>query len=130
MASTSRERIELYGIDAICERMASGMSLHKIAREISVPVMTLFDWVDRDPVYVARLNEARKRAAEMYAAKAEEVIEQADDAIGVAKARELATHYRWLAKSLSPRYRDKQEIEHSGNISVADALKALSDKPV
>jgi hypothetical protein len=69
----------------------------------------------------------------MWDEKAETVLVDAADPFELAKARELAQHYRWRAKAVAPReYGDKVMQEHTGAeggpITVTSVnLKGLSD---
>jgi hypothetical protein len=57
---------------------------------------------------------------------AEDVIAQAGEQFDLAKAKELAHHYRWRAKMANPReYGDKTSIEHSGELTLFGMLSDL-----
>lgn len=100
------------GIDAVCARLMSGDSQRAIADDAGVGLMTLVDWIAADPVRSARAREARIAAARQFDEKAEYELRAATDPFTLAKARELAQHYRWKASKASPKeYGDKIEID-------------------
>jgi hypothetical protein len=109
---TSAELIDAYGIDRICARLEAGDSLRKIALEIGVPSTTIWRWAEQ-PEHSARTRDAAKAGAAAVADLAEKVLVDADEMPGsIAKARELAHHYRWKAKMLDRNtYGDKVEMD-------------------
>ena len=100
------------GIDALCEKLIAGVSQTAIAAEIGVSLATLIAWVAADPERSARAREARVASAGNFADRAEEELRRASDPFTLARARELASHYRWKASKASPKdFGDKIEIE-------------------
>ncbi len=100
------------GIDGLCERLIAGESQAAIAAEIGVSAATLVNWIAADLERSARAREARRVAASSHADKAEEVLLAATDPFGLARARELAQHYRWKASKADPKaFGDKIEID-------------------
>lgn len=103
---------EKLGTENFCERVLNGESMAFIARMMDVSVGSLDAWVAADPERLARAREARMRASRTWDEMAEEVIRNAADAFQLAKARELAQHYRWRAKCVAPKlYGDKLDVE-------------------
>jgi hypothetical protein len=106
------------GIDALCEKLIAGCSQTKIAKDIGISIATLCNWIAADPERSARAREARIAAARSYDDIAEQVLVDATDPFGLAKARELASHYRWRASKSNPReYGDKIEIDQRTTIT-------------
>lgn len=106
------------GIDALCEKLIAGDSQTKIAKDIGVSIATLCNWIAGDPERSARAREARIAAARSFDEMAEQVLVDASDPFGLAKARELASHYRWKASKSNPReYGDKIEIDQRTTIT-------------
>lgn len=98
----------VYGIDKVCERIADGVSYARIAKEAGVSIGSLSTWIAVDPERSARAREVRIATARLWDEKAEKVVRQATDALSLAKAKELAHHYRWRASKIAPRdYGDK-----------------------
>lgn len=112
---TIAERIEAFGIEAVCERLANGVTMTAIAQEIGVTVGKLSQWIASDEEHSARAREARIHAARIWDEKALSVIEQALDPFELQRAKELAHHYRWRASKTAPKeYGDKVTQEHTG----------------
>lgn len=112
---TIAERIEAFGIEAVCERLANGVTMTAIAEEIGVTVGKLSQWIASDEEHSARAREARIHAARIWDEKALSVIEQALDPFELQRAKELAHHYRWRASKTAPKdYGDKVTQEHTG----------------
>ena len=99
--------------------LRGGLSQVKIAKSIGVDNERLHSWLAADPQRSARAREARADSARHWDDQAEKVLTEADETVpgSIAKARELASHYRWRAKCYLPReYGDKQEVDHTGTI--------------
>lgn len=112
---TIAERIEAFGIEAVCERLANGVTMTAIAEEIGVTVGKLSQWIASDEKHSARAREARIHAARIWDEKALSVIEQALDPFELQRAKELAHHYRWRASKTAPKeYGDKLQAELTG----------------
>ena len=112
---TIAERIEAFGIEAVCERLSNGVTMTAIAEEIGVTVGKLSQWIASDEEHSARAREARIHAARIWDEKALSVIEQALDPFELQRAKELAHHYRWRASKTAPKeYGDKVTQEHTG----------------
>lgn len=125
------------GIDKVCELIESGCSLTFIANEAGTTTAHLLRWLDapEHPERSARAQIARKRTAELWDQKADELLEAASDPFELAKAKERAHHMRWRAKAINPgRYGDKvavggaadlPAIQSTVTLDAADAYKLL-----
>lgn len=116
MSSTpAQDKITAYGLDAVCEDIANTVPLTEIAQKLGVADGTLCTWMDR-PENSARVKEARRVTAKLWEERAEQVLKDAGKAVPrtalcygqelnfeLAKAKELAHHYRWRAKMIAPR---------------------------
>lgn len=131
--AVGQQKLDAYGLDQICADLSEGQTLTAICQRVGVDIATLFVWIERDPQKLARTREARTRSAKLWDERAEMVIAMAQDPFELAKARELAHHYRWRAKAIAPRdYGEKVTQEHTGKdggpITMAAVdLKGLSD---
>ena len=104
--------LNAYGIDKVCEHLMAGESQSHIAEQIGVGLASLIRWIAADVERSARAREARIAAARQFDEKAEAELRAASDPFTLAKARELAQHYRWKASKASPKeYGDKIEID-------------------
>jgi hypothetical protein len=120
--------------DEIASRIATGETLRAICREDGMPCWrTVYDWINSNPEFAARIAQARETG---YDAIAEEAMAIADEpppstqfgttdggAVQHAKLR-IETRLKLLAKWSPKKYGDKQQIEHSGQIDVAQAILA------
>lgn len=113
----ARERLDAFGIDAVCERIGDGSSLTDIAEEVTVSIGSLLTWLKADAERSARAREARRATAQSWDEQAEAELRAASDVFELAKARELASHFRWRASKIAPAdYGDKvQHADADGN---------------
>ena len=131
---TIAERIDAFGIEAVCERLSNGVTMTALAEEIGVTVGKLSQWIASDEEHSARAREARIHAARIWDEKALSVVEQALDLFELQRAKELAHHYRWRASKTAPKeYGDKVTQEHTGAnggaIQVASTVTFVRPKP-
>lgn len=121
---TNSERIEAYGVDRLMDDIAGGESLTTLSAGIGVKRSTLHDWLHAEPGRSARARSSRQRSAEAYEESAEREIRLASDPFELAKAKELAHHFRWAARVRSPQTHG-EKLEVSGN---AESPLAVSHK--
>lgn len=111
----SIDKLEAFGVEAICESIAQGQSMTAIAFNVGVPLGRMLEWIAADPDRSARVREARTAMALHWDEKAEAVIAAAGDEFELKKAREVAHHYRWRAAKIGRRdYGDKVEVAGTG----------------
>ena len=96
--------------DEVISRIEGGRSISKVAVELGIRRSALSEWLDSNPGRSARAREARIVSAEASDDKAEAVITEAKDPMELAKAKELAHHYRWRASKISPTYGEKLDM--------------------
>jgi len=109
------KKLDVFGIDALVAELIAGNSLTGIAKAQMVGVASLISWIEADAERAALAREARAQSAKIWDEKAEYVLQIAGDPFELAKARELASHYRWRAKAVAPRdYGEKVTNEHTG----------------
>lgn len=120
----SQEILDGIGIDRICEMIADDMSYREIAAKIGVSKSVIGRWIAADPGRLACAHGALKESAQVCDAKALEVLQNIPEepTTGqVAKAREIAQHYRWRAKARNPsEYGDKVEVSGEFNVNHRD----------
>lgn len=110
-------RIDKLGVDALCDRLVSGETLTAISKSIGVTKGSMRRWVSLDAERQARVNEARVASAEAFDELAEEEIRSARNPLALAKARELAHHYRWRSSKIDPRrYGEKLQVDQNTTI--------------
>jgi hypothetical protein len=101
--AVTQKIIGVYDIESICAKIRAGDSMIKIAREVGRDHSSLIEFLRSRPDWRAAVDEARAYAAHAYVDLAEQVIADLPKNAGPAelfRARELAHHYRWKAKTL------------------------------
>lgn len=109
--------LNAFGLEALCDRLVSGETQTAICKSLGITKGSLSRWVSLDAERQTRVREARIEAAQAFDDLAEEVIKKARGKDGIAKARELAHHYRWRASHANPReYGEKLQVDQTTNI--------------
>lgn len=104
-----------FDIDEICELIVAGNSITAIAKGLGVPHSHLLMWIERDQDRSVRAREARRVTAQLWDEQATALIAKAGNSLDLAKAKEIAHHYRWRASKISPKiYGDKVTQELTG----------------
>ncbi|SAL12038.1 hypothetical protein AWB64_00468 [Caballeronia sordidicola] len=111
------------GIDEIVRMILEGDQMHVIARAFKCSPGMLTQWISKDDKRSACAREARAATAQMWEEKAETVLKDAKDAFELAKARELAHHYRWRAAKINPRQFGEKVDVGIGGIAGAPSVK-------
>lgn len=92
--------------------LIDGKSYRDIAEHFGVSLGTVHNFTSKDE-HSARVREARMISASTFDDKAEEVLR--DETLEFARARELASHYRWRASKRKPKeYGDKLDVTSDG----------------
>lgn len=128
MGGRSITKLDDYGLDQLCDDIASGKTLSYLTKKIGVSVGSFAAWCAKSE-HSARVKEARALSAQFWDEQAVETIKKAADPLEVAKARELAFHYRWRASKIAPKeYGDKTAVDVSGGVSFDGLIMAIADK--
>jgi len=126
----AQNKLDAIGIDAICAKIGERATMTDIAAEIGVGIGTLIAWIEADSERSARAREARARTARLWDEQATREIAAATDPFELAKAKELAHHYRWRAAKIAPRdYGEKIEHSGPGGGPVAVAVRFVDKSP-
>lgn len=83
-------------------------NISKTAKALGMSFVTFYKWKKEDPGFLAQFEQVK-----------EEMLDILEDAVyerGKTKSDILAMFF---LKAHRPKYRDKQEVEHTGNISVS-----------
>ena len=91
-----------FGIEAVANAIIDGRTLTGIARDLGMARSTLLAWIAADRERTQRAIDARRLSAAAFDEMAEEALLAAKDQTEVARARELASHYRWRASKADP----------------------------
>jgi len=117
------------------EYARDGMLNEEIAKKLGIAVQTLYDWIKRYPELDDAIKDGKRpvdieveqallRSAVGY--EVDYVEEELDAANKVIKSKRGATHVKpnptslifWLKNRRPDKWRDKQDIEHSGEIKI------------
>lgn len=114
--SPAQDKLDSYGIDAVCQDIADRKSMQSIAHSQGVSMEAFLRWIETDSNRSARVREVRRWMAKVWDEDAERLIAEAGDDIpathpnyadarkfALAKAKEMAHHYRWRAKCIAPK---------------------------
>lgn len=113
--------------EQIIEQVRQGRHLQLIADDYSVTPGAISQYLSQDPEYKA----ARENGAEIRLEHQYQKIDTADDALNLARAREGFRAAAWFAEREFPhRWGAKQQIEHSGTVSLAVLLAAKRERTV
>lgn len=122
--------------EEICRRISEGEPLRNICRDEHMPAWrTVYDWVATDEAFAARIAQARELGE---IAISEQCLDIADDerhdwvmtkkgmltnevAVGRAKLQ-VWTRLQLLAKWNPKKWADRQKVEHSGEIGIAERI--------
>jgi transposase-like protein len=112
----------------VCELLQAGNSQREVAKTIGCDRATLSVWLSSDDNRAARARDAKSKAAELWDERAEEVLADADNPLDLAKARELASHYRWRASKIAPKlYGERSQVDVTATLTISDRLKRAED---
>ncbi|MBT2322536.1 hypothetical protein J7E62_09280 [Variovorax paradoxus] len=104
--------LDSLGVEWLCDKLTAGETQTEIVKGLGIGIATLGRWIASDADRSARVREARVSAARTYAEQAETVLKGARNPFALAKAKELAHHYRWKASKSDPgSFGEKLEIE-------------------
>lgn len=126
MRGVAQTKLDAIGVDSIAERIAGGETYREICGSVGVGLGSFCAWIEETPERSQACARAREISAQAYEEMAQEEIESAADQFELAKAKELAVHWRWRAKAVNPRrYGDKVAVGGSDDLP---PIKAASDE--
>ncbi|MGI4798438.1 MAG: hypothetical protein ACRYF2_04080 [Janthinobacterium lividum] len=111
--------------EAILQRIAGGESLRSICAAPDMPAeSTVRTWGASQIGFGEQLRQAREASASHWDEQAERVLVEA---VGtreeLARAKELAQHYRWRASKYAPRdYGERVDLNVTGAIAIGAQL--------
>lgn len=122
-----RERLDELGTEAIALKIADSATYREIAGEAKVGLGTLCAWIESDPERSQACARAREISAQGFEERAQEEIQAAKDQFELAKAKELAIHWRWRAAVTNPKYNPKTVTQHTGSIGLNVVASKLDE---
>jgi len=112
---SQQAKLNAIGIDVVCELILGDASYATIAAQFGMTSMSLINWIEADPLRSTRAREARHLSAAQCDHKALGALEAIPDdgsPAQIARQREIASHYRWRAKTRNPRdYGDAMKLD-------------------
>ena len=109
--------------DNICSQLATGNSLRKVCSAEDMPdISTIYLWFRKFPEFIEQYARAKVDSGDSDADKIEEIAEKTlDGTYEPAAARVAIDAFKWTAsKKVPKKYGERQHIEHSGKIGLAD----------
>ena len=105
--------------DAICERIADGISLNKVCSQENMPKkITFYEWLRLYPELSTQYTHAKQDRADTYA---DELIDIADTEEDINRAKIRIDARKWVACKLHPRnYGEKSLIGLGSHDEVLD----------
>ena len=97
-------------LDAVCDAIVGGASLRELQQKNGFSAGGFYKWIHTNSERSARVRAARAFSAWAYDDAAERLLTEATDFFELAKARELASHYRWKASKIAPKQYGTQEV--------------------
>ena len=111
-------KLEEYDEDEVFERIAQGVSVRQICRELECGYKIFGLWLDAGEGRRAAYEQAQHAAGHFYAERAVEAAQNAQPET-VAVARLQADTDRWMAAKMNQQY-DTRQRDVAVNISVTD----------
>lgn len=140
MGRTSTYTPELHA--EICHRLSQGEPLAEICRDESMPaVRTVSDWKSAHPSFAADFARARDEGFDAIAADSLRIVDQEPEYTNTEHGSKVDPGYvawqknraeqrlKLLAKWDPRRYGDKQQVEHSGTMTLEQMVAASMKSP-
>ena len=111
--------------ESMLEEIEQGASVKKVCDKRKIAQHSFYDYIESDEELKKKYIYAREKRGESAIDKIEEELEKLNAGISdPAKARVVIDTYKWLACKFYPKmYGDKQEITHTGSVSVMPSIK-------
>lgn len=118
----NRAKLEAMGIEAICDLMREGTVYRDVAARVGVSLSALWRWIYVDDERAAKVRTALTESADACDALAEAVLMDISPEASkaeVARARELAHHYRWRAAKRNPKtFGERQQVDLDATLDI------------
>lgn len=123
---THLAKLDELGVETLCDAIRIPMSMREIADKLGLSQGTLIAWISATPERSARVRDARVATAQHWDAEATELIAKARTPFQLAKAKELAHHFRWRAAKIAPKdYGDKLAIGGASDLPPVKSVAKL-----
>jgi AcrR family transcriptional regulator len=130
--------------DKICSQIIDGVGLREICAEVGISIPTIFYWIQHNERFSKHYARARQIQAEILADELKTIADEkpvcliptksggsfeATDKSGIERNRLRVDTRKWIASKLLPKkYGDKLEVEHSGEIGIAERIARIRER--
>lgn len=125
---TIASNLDKIGEHTLLEKIASGMTMAGLAKELRISNLSLYHWIKKDPDRQERFAQARAIAADQWAEECLDIADQADSVSANADRLKIETR-KWLAGVTSPdKYKSAPAAAVQVNVNQLhlDALRQLN----
>lgn len=120
--------LDKIGETTLLEKIASGMTMAGLARELGISNLSLYNWIKKDPERQDRFRQARAIAADQWADECLDIADAADHVSANADRLKIETR-KWLAGVTNPeKFQSKPTTAVQVNVAQLhlDALRQLN----
>lgn len=126
---TIASNLDKIGEHTLLEKIASGMTMAGLAKDLGISNLSLYHWIKKDPDRQERFAQARAIAADQWAEECLDIADQADGVSANADRLRIETR-KWMAGVTNPdKYRAapaQAAVQVNVNQMHLDALKQLN----
>ena len=125
---TIASNLDKVGEHTLLEKIASGMTMAGLARDLRISNLSLYNWIKQDPDRQERFRQARALAADAWADECLDIADGADHVSANADRLKIETR-KWLAGVTNPeKFQSKPTTAVQVNVSQLhlDALRQLN----
>ena len=126
---TIASNLDKIGEHTLLEKIASGMTMAGLARELRISNLSLYHWIKKDPERQERFAQARALAADQWAEECLDIADQSDGVTANADRLRVETR-KWLAGVTNPdKYKSSPAttaVQVNVNQLHLDALRQLN----
>ena len=125
---TIASNLDKVGETVLLEKIASGLTMAGLARELNISNLSLYHWIGKDPNREERFKQARSIAAEQWADECLDIADASDNNSANADRLKIETR-KWMAGVTNPdRFQAKPATAIQVNVNQLhlDALKQLN----
>lgn len=126
---TIASNLDKIGEQTLLEKVASGMTMAGLARELRISNLSLYHWIKKDPERQERFAQARAIAADQWAEECLDIADCADSVSANADRLKIETR-KWLAGVTNPDKYKSAPAQAQVNVNVnqlhLEALRQLN----
>lgn len=126
---TIASNLDKIGEQTLLEKVASGMTMAAVARELGISNLSLYHWIKKNPDRQERFAQARAIAADQWADECLDIADQTDNLNANADRLKIETR-KWLAGVTNPdKYKSapaQANVQVNVNQLHLDALRQLN----